>query len=214
MAEKDNNNEKKSTKLGQIFNAHGHTLVLQAYLGGFTVALDVKKAESDEGKRGYKYDRVGYAYLSGIDLGKLRNLFRYMMKGKLIAKKLYDNGSFPVEFVTAGGDKIGFAIGDGKVSLVSMNSKGSGIDFEFTAMKIQSKLSDEDERDLMMTSLLLSIEEFYNKITDVLEYKNPKYIEHVNALREQNGNGYNRNNNSNGSSNRSYQDSSDAYYDA
>ncbi len=48
MAEKDNN-EKKSMKLGQIFNGHGHTLVLQAYLGGFTVALDVKKAESDEG---------------------------------------------------------------------------------------------------------------------------------------------------------------------
>ena len=212
MAEKDNN-EKKSTKLGQIFNAHGHTLVLQAYLGGFTVALEVKKAESDEGKRGYKYDRIGYAYLSSIDLGKLRNLFRYMMKGKLIAKKLYESGRFPVEFVTAGGDKIGFEIGEGKVALVSMNSKGSGIDFEFTGMKIQSKLSDEDERDLLITSLLLSIEEFYNKIADVLDYKNPKYIEHVNALREQNVNGYNNRNN-NSSSNKSYQDSSDEYYDA
>ena len=209
MAEKDNN-ERKSTKLGQIFNGHGHTLVLSAYLGGFTIGLEVKKAESDEGKRGYKYDRLGYAYISSIDLGKLRNLFRYMMKGKLIAKKIWEQGKFPIEFVTAGGDKIGFEIGDGKVSLVSMNSKGSGIDFEFTPMKIQSVLSPEDEKDLMMTTLLLSIEEFYTKIAEVLDYKNAKYIEHVNNLRKGNDN-YSSNSNGGGNKNRSYQEDDESY---
>ena len=183
MAEKDNN-ERKSTKLGQIFNGHGHTLVLQAYLGGFTIALEVKKAESDEGKRGYKYDRLGYVYVSGVDLGKLRNLFRYMMKGKLIARKIWENGKLPIEFVTASGDKVGFEIGEGKVSLVSMNSKGSGIDFEFTPTKVTTALSAEDEKDFMMTTLLCSIEEFYNKISEVLDYKNPKYIEHMTNLRK------------------------------
>ena len=205
MAEKDNN-ERKSTKLGQIFNGHGHTLVLQAYLGGFTIALEVKKAESDEGKRGYKYDRLGYVYMSGVDLGKLRNLFRYMMKGKLIARKIWENGKFPIEFVTASGDKVGFEIGEGKVSLVSMNSKGSGIDFEFTPTKVTSQLSDEDEKDFMMTTLLCSIEEFYNKISEVLDYKNPKYIEHMTNLRKNDGS-YNSNND--GNKNRTYHDSSD-----
>lgn len=211
MAEKDNN-EKKSMKLGQIFNGHGHTLVLQAYLGGFTVALDVKKAESDEGKRGYKYDRLGYIYLSSIDLGKLRSLFRYMMKGKLIAKKIWEAGKFPIEFVTTNGDKIGFEIGDGKVALVSMNSKGSGIDFEFTAMKVTSKLSEEDDRDFMMTSLLLSIEEFYTKIAEVLDYKNPKYIEHMTNLRKNDGDGYNNNYNNGGNKKeRTYQEDDASY---
>ena len=208
MAEKDNN-EKKSTKLGQIFNGAGHTLVLQAYLGGFTVALEVKKAESDEGKRGYKYDRLGYAYLSGIDLGKLKNLFAYLMKGKLIAKKVWENGKFPIEFVTTGGDKIGFEIGEGKVSLVSMNSKGSGIDFEFTPLKVTSKLSDEDEKDLFITSIVTSMKEFHNKIEDTLDYKNPRYVEHMNALR---GNNNNSNYNNGGEKKqKSYQEDDDSY---
>ena len=209
MAEKDNN-EKKSTKLGQIFNGAGHTLVLQAYLGGFTIALEVKKAESDEGKRGYKYDRLGYAYLSSVDLNKLRSLFIYLMKGRLIAKKIWENGKFPIEFVTTGGDKIGFEIGEGKVSLVSMNSKGSGIDFEFSALKVTSKLSDEDEKDLFITSLLTSMKDFCDKISDVVEYKNPRYIEHMANLRGNNNSGYN---NGGEKKQKSYQEDDD-YYEA
>ena len=104
------------------------------------------------------------------------------------------------------GDKVGFEIGEGKVSLVSMNSKGSGIDFEFTPTKVTSNLSDEDEKDFMMTTLLCSIEEFYNKISEVLDYKNPKYIEHMTNLRKNDGS---YNNSNGGNKNRTYQDSSD-----